>query len=146
MQGRAFSADELDSVAAGVLDRARKMQGQGAVVLALQGELGAGKTSLVQAIARGLEVRETITSPTFVILKSYETKDGAFKRLVHIDAYRIEDHGELAVLGFEDMLKEAGTLIAVEWPERVSALIPRSALTIALAHEPDGRRSITYAD
>ncbi len=146
MQGRAFSAEELDLIAAEVLARAREHKGKGAVVLALQGELGAGKTSLVQAIARALGVTETITSPTFVILKSYETTDSAFTRLVHIDAYRIEDPEELAILDFEAMTKEDGTLVAIEWPERVAALVPQDALRISLAHEADGRRSITYAD
>jgi tRNA threonylcarbamoyladenosine biosynthesis protein TsaE len=146
MHGRAFSVSELDSIAADVLDRLQRRKGDGASVLALQGDLGAGKTSLVQAIARALGVAEPITSPTFVILKAYDTKESAFARLVHIDAYRIEDQEELVVLGFGDLLKEEKALIAIEWPERVAALIPAGALHISLAHEADGRRSITYAD
>jgi len=143
MQARTFFEDEQDAVAAEVLAHLRAMNVSGAHVLALSGDLGAGKTSLVQAIARALGVTEALTSPTFVIQKSYETRDPLFKRLIHIDAYRIEDAQELQVLGFADVVAEPGMLIAVEWAERVAALVPKDALKVTLTHEGEGR-CITY--
>lgn len=143
MSGRTFSLDQQSTIAAEVLEHLRAAKVSGAHVLALSGDLGAGKTTLVQAIARTLGVREMLTSPTFVIQKSYETTDPLFKKLVHIDAYRIEDIEELRVLGFAELVADADALIVVEWAERVAALIPPDAVKLSLAHEENGR-SITY--
>jgi len=145
MTGRTFSYSELDAAAAEVLLRARAIRSKGAVVIALEGDLGAGKTSLTQALARTLGVTEDVTSPTFVIQKSYKTDDADFKTLVHIDAYRLDTERELEVLGFKDMLKSPRTLIVVEWAERVAKLIPDDALKITLAHEGEKERTMTYA-
>lgn len=106
-------------------------QRKGATVLALSGELGAGKTALAQAIGRALGVAEKIPSPTFLVMRSYKTTHSHFKKLVHIDAYRIEDERELSVIGFEKLLTEQGTLVALEWPERLRAL-PEGAVRVVL--------------
>jgi len=95
-----------------------------ASVLALHGDLGAGKTTFVQAIAGALGVEETVVSPTFVIMKKYETADGRFKNIIHIDAYRIEESKELDVLGFSEELARPSSLICIEWPERIAERLP----------------------
>ncbi len=120
-----------------------------AVVVALLGELGAGKTALAQQIAHVLGVTDAITSPTFVIQKSYKTSDADFKTLVHIDAYRIEDLKELTVLGFEKLLRAPKTLVLIEWANRIEALLPKDTLCVSLLHEDDETRRVeygTYAD
>jgi tRNA threonylcarbamoyladenosine biosynthesis protein TsaE len=114
-------------------------------VIALTGDLGAGKTALTKALARVLGVREQVTSPTFVIMKSYATGTSErFSTLTHIDAYRIESEDELRVLGFEELLSDTKQLVVIEWPERISGLIPKEALTLSIAIGEEGERIISY--
>ena len=115
-----------------------------AVVVALLGELGAGKTSFAQQIAHLLGVTDAVTSPTFVIQKNYATTDADFKHLVHIDAYRIEDLAELKVLGFEKLLHKPDTLILIEWANRIESLLPQDALCVSFLHEDDSTRRVEY--
>ncbi len=121
----------------------------GAMVVALLGELGTGKTAFVQQVAYVLGVVDSITSPTFVIQKSYTTSDEDFKTLVHIDAYRIEDLKELSVLGFEKLLQKPHTLVLIEWANRIESLLPTDALCVSFLHEDGEMRRVeygTYAD
>ncbi len=91
----------------------------GAFVAGLSGHLGAGKTAFVKAVAKELGIEEIVTSPTFVIMKIYETRDDIFKRLVHIDAYRLEKREDLEALRFEDVVADPHNLVMIEWPENV---------------------------
>ncbi|HXK39651.1 MAG TPA: tRNA (adenosine(37)-N6)-threonylcarbamoyltransferase complex ATPase subunit type 1 TsaE [Candidatus Paceibacterota bacterium] len=118
-----------------------------ATVLALSGDLGSGKTAFVKALARHLGVEEHVTSPTFVIMKTYNiqptTNDGnGFGRLVHIDAYRMQSAAELSVLGWEGLLADPANLIALEWPELVEDVMPEDALTLAFEHVDETTRSV----
>lgn len=90
-----------------------------AMVVGLSGHLGAGKTAFVKALAKEMGVEEIVTSPTFVLMKIYETKDARWPRLVHIDAYRLERAEELAALDWERLVADPHNLIMVEWPENV---------------------------
>lgn len=114
-----------------------------AVVVALSGELGAGKTTLTQAIARELGVSVVVQSPTFVISKYYDTTDERFDHLVHIDAYRIEKESELIPLRWESLLKQPRTVVIVEWPERIAAALPQDTYWYRLSHE-GSERTISY--
>lgn len=116
---------------------------QGATVIALVGDLGAGKTTLVQAIAHMLGITETVVSPTFTIAKFYETKDSRWQKLIHIDAYRIETEDELEPLGFAALVATPGTLIIIEWPEQIKAALPLRALWFTIEHY-DNMRRITH--
>ncbi len=95
-----------------------------ATVVGLYGNLGAGKTALTQAFARELGIEGAITSPTFVIEKLYETQHPIFKRLIHIDAYRLTSGKELQVLDFEQLVENKNNLIVIEWPENVKEILP----------------------
>jgi tRNA threonylcarbamoyladenosine biosynthesis protein TsaE len=121
---------DLDAFAQRLLEE--MVPASGASVLALSGELGAGKTSLTQALGRALWVAEKIPSPTFLIMRSYAVAHPRFSKLVHIDAYRVDDPHELDILGFADLLREQGTLIVIEWPERIETLIPRDATRLRM--------------
>jgi tRNA threonylcarbamoyladenosine biosynthesis protein TsaE len=94
-----------------------------ALLVGLSGHLGAGKTAFVRLVARTLGINEDVTSPTFVIMKIYDIdpKSGFlnWKKLVHIDAYRLERSEDLAVLNFEELLEDKNNLIMIEWPENV---------------------------
>lgn len=114
-------------------------------VLTLSGELGAGKTVLVRAIARALGITEHVTSPTFVIMKTYDVPEHYLaKRLVHIDAYRVEDIGEMRVLKLPELFKEEGALICIEWPEHIRELVPDDARTIHIDITGEEKRTIAY--
>ncbi len=117
---------------------------ESATFVTLSGSLGAGKTAFTQAVARALGVEEIVTSPTFVLEKIYLLKDQLFKRLIHIDAYRLEKGADLASLGFDELMQDAGNLILLEWPEKVASALPKSAVRISLVANPDGSRTISY--
>lgn len=119
---------------------------EGATLVTLSGDLGAGKTSFTQAVAKALGVEESVTSPTFVLAKSYALPEGlAFRTLLHIDAYRLSGGNDLERIGFTDALTDSGTLIFLEWPEIVADGLPLPDVAITLTVEDDGSRTITYA-
>lgn len=124
--------------------------GRQATFVTLSGELGAGKTAFTKAVAKVLGVEEVVNSPTFVLEKIYAlpASDGhtvSFKRLIHIDAYRLEKDADLAPLGFDELMKDAGNLMLLEWPERVADALPLPAARISFEVLPDDARRILYA-
>jgi len=122
---------ELSTVVAALRAAAGKRNTNTAVVVALHGDLGAGKTTFVQHVAKSYSVCEIVTSPTFVVMKQYELEDQAFDQLIHIDAYRLDSDVELSVLGFAELLATPRTLICVEWAEKVSNLLPADAIHLS---------------
>lgn len=119
----------------------------GATLVTLSGDLGVGKTAFTKAVARVLGVEETVTSPTFVLEKIYQLgcETPKFKRLVHIDAYRLETGSDLAPLGFDELMQDAGNLILLEWPEKVADALPTPAIKISITVNAGDSRIITYA-
>ncbi|MFA6414727.1 MAG: tRNA (adenosine(37)-N6)-threonylcarbamoyltransferase complex ATPase subunit type 1 TsaE [Candidatus Paceibacterota bacterium] len=122
----------------------------GATLVTLSGELGAGKTAFTKTVAWALGVAERVTSPTFVLEKVYLLSPelghrmSKFKKLVHIDAYRLESGSELAALGFDELMQDAGNLVLLEWPEKVADALPEPSVRIAFVAETDGSRTIIY--
>ena len=96
--------------------------------------MGAGKTYFAQALGKVMGVEKNMPSPTFVIMKSYEVDWGGFKKLIHIDAYRLEKEQELLNLGWEKLVNDPENIILIEWPERVPGLIPENARRILFKH------------
>ena len=115
-----------------------------ACVIALQGDLGAGKTAFSKAAGEILGVTENVTSPTFVIEKIYPINWKGFKNLIHIDAYRIEKDSELLHLGWEEIVQETENLVLIEWPENVSGIIPEDAKRINFKFIDEDTREISY--
>lgn len=116
----------------------------GATLVTLSGELGAGKTSFTQAIARELGVETSVTSPTFVLMKIYALNGSAFKRLVHIDAYRLQGGEDLRALGFDEVMQDAGNLVLLEWPEQVASGLPKADHAITLRVVSETTRTLSY--
>lgn len=121
------SLEETDQVAKDWLKEAseRYRDAHEALVVGLSGNLGAGKTSFTKAVAKELGIKEDITSPTFVIMKMYDTDRSPWKKLIHIDAYRLERGEDLRVLGFEKLVADKTNLIIIEWPENVTETLER---------------------
>ncbi len=119
-----------------------------AVVLGLRGELGAGKTTFVQQLARQMGVREVVQSPTYVLMKKYALPDGLnpmgqkrrFKNLVHIDAYRLENPKEFAALKPAEFLDDPSNLVVVEWPERLGSALPKADLNLSFSADGAGEQ------
>ncbi len=111
----------------------------GGVVMALYGELGAGKTAFVRGLARGLGVEDEVVSPTFTIVNEYS---GGGKELLHFDMYRLGGAQELLDIGWDDYLAR-DAVIAVEWSENVEEIFDGSEVTVRIEKRSDSEREIT---
>ncbi len=101
----------------------------GRSVVALRGEMGAGKTTLIRAVADLMGVEDQVTSPTFALVNQYAAATG--ERLYHFDFYRIEDEREAFDLGYEEYFY-SGDLCLVEWPEKIEALLPEAIVEVRI--------------
>jgi len=114
-----------------------------ALVVALEGDLGSGKTTFIQGLAQGLKVKENILSPTFVIQKDFLLKLKNFKNLYHIDAYRLKNPEELLELGFKDLIGNPENLIVIEWADKIKKILPKEILKIEFENLGEDKRKIT---
>ncbi len=144
MEATAHTKEELQQEAKAFVSRLSQKK-EGATVVALSGELGAGKTTFVQGMALMLGICDPITSPTFVVEKIYELSGQPFSHLVHIDAYRLKNAQELASLGFHTLITDPSNLMCIEWAENVQELIPSDAIRVTLSVLKEGGRHISYA-
>lgn len=113
----------------------KRWSGKKPLVLALGGELGSGKTTFAQGLARVLGVREKVLSPTFVLLKVYKLPAGeSFRHLIHIDCYRLDSPKDLLHLGFKNLLKDKDAILVIEWADRIKNLLPKNILRIKFKH------------
>lgn len=101
-------------------------------VVALRGDLGAGKTTMVQAMIAALGVRENVTSPTYALVHEYQSPRGPVH---HFDWYRLRDASQLVQIGWDDILRLDG-IVFVEWPERAAAALPSYAAEVRLEYVP----------
>jgi tRNA threonylcarbamoyladenosine biosynthesis protein TsaE len=114
---------------------AERLRGRAGVVF-LRGDLGAGKTTLVRGLLRGLGHEGPVRSPTYTLIEPYEISG---QRIYHLDLYRLGDPEELEFLGLRDLL-DGEALLLVEWPDRGAGVLPEPELVIDIAHAPPGRR------
>ncbi len=103
------------------------------LVITIEGDLGAGKTTLTRAICRGYGVTGDVTSPTFTIVHEYESPRSP---VYHLDLYRLRDARELVTIGWDDIIVTKA-LVIVEWPDRAPDLMPRGHVPISLSHVPE---------
>ena len=109
-------------------------------IIALQGELGTGKTTLAQAICRGVGIREDVTSPTFALVNEYHANG---RSVFHLDLYRLSGPADLTNLAWDDIIN-SGEIVIIEWPERAADRLPDEAQHITLDYVPgdDSRRTL----
>ncbi len=115
----------------------------GSKVVAFYGDLGAGKTTFIQALAKEMGINEPTTSPTFVIQKSYTAKK-YFDKLIHIDAYRLESGEELSKIRFEETLSTPNSLVCIEWPSNVESVLPKDAIKVECKFVDEGTREYNF--
>jgi tRNA threonylcarbamoyladenosine biosynthesis protein TsaE len=131
-----LDADELSRFGEAL---GRSLRAAPATVIGFSGELGTGKTTLVQAICRGLGVTVPATSPTYALVHQYRAGERA---VYHIDCYRLKTPGEARDLGFEDIMRDRGTggsgaIVLIEWPERAGSWAPPLDQHFRLAYDAD---------
>ena len=119
-------------------DIVKLARGKHAFVISLEGELGAGKTTFTQGVAGDLGIRETIQSPTFVILKRYSLRRPTSKlrrwtSLIHVDAYRLRAK-DFKVLGWKEFIKNSQNIILVEWGNKIKNILPKKTIRIIFKH------------
>jgi len=113
-------------------------------VLLLHGDLGAGKTTLTQGIARALGVREPVTSPTFTLVSEHRLPKPLrdIERLYHLDLYRLNDPEELEMIGYDDYIVPVDGVSIIEWPERAGDWLPERAVIIEIERSGEDRRLV----
>lgn len=130
-----ISVEETQEIARALAQDMKRMESDHARVIALEGNLGAGKTTFVQGFARALGIKEAVQSPTFVLMKMYELKQQKnLKRLIHIDCYRMESSREIEHLGLRELFNDKDAVIVIEWADRIKDVLPKHTVWISLAH------------
>ncbi len=132
--------EETQVIASGFVSDLVKLSASGlekpavtATVVGFYGDLGSGKTSFVQGVAKALGITVPVASPTFVLQKIYKLDEkiqNHFSHLVHIDAYRMDSADELSHIGWEEILKDSRNLICIEWPEKVFTGMPKDHIYV----------------
>ena len=112
-------------------------------ILALFGDLGSGKTTFVKGLASGLGIEKHVTSPTFNIVKVYPVSSGRIKRLVHVDAYRLNSDKDAESVGLLEILADPDTLTVIEWPEKIMELIEEKIKEIHFTFIDEMKRKIS---
>ena len=129
------SVDETDKIAREIASKVPKGS-----VIELIGEMGAGKTAFAKGFAKGLNVKEVVTSPTFALLNTYDCGDGS--KLYHFDLYRLEDIEELYLLGFEELFYPKNDICLIEWPQIAVDILPKHKMRITITKQDANRRKI----
>jgi tRNA threonylcarbamoyladenosine biosynthesis protein TsaE len=112
--------------------------------LALEGELGGGKTTFLKGFAKGLGIKEKILSPTFILIKKFniEHQTSNFKHFYHIDCYRIEKPKEILNLGFNEIIRNSKNIIAIEWADKIKKILPKRVIWIDFRFRNKSEREI----
>ncbi len=131
-----YSLNELEQVAADIIDAARSEH-----IWLIDGEMGAGKTTLIKAMAKQLGVTNTVSSPTFSIVNEYQDREG--KTIYHFDFYRLKSEAEAYDIGVDEYL-ESGNLCWLEWSEKIPSLLPERYFKIQLEVNDPQTRTIHY--
>ncbi|MEA1937276.1 MAG: tRNA (adenosine(37)-N6)-threonylcarbamoyltransferase complex ATPase subunit type 1 TsaE [Patescibacteria group bacterium] len=127
------------------------------LVICLEGNLGGGKTTFAQGLAEGLGIKETVNSPTFLIMKKYSVSGARLRSigaefrkraqkytLYHFDCYRISDCQEILDLGFEEIISGKNNIIAIEWSEKIRKILPKERINIKFKFVNEKTRKIKY--
>lgn len=115
---------------------------RGGDIVLLTGDLGAGKTTFVQGLAKGLGIKEKVLSPTFVLVRNHDVEHENIKTLNHIDLYRIEKPQEIENLGIGEFFSSEDSVTVIEWAEKLLNFTPKKCYKISLVYMGDEQREI----
>lgn len=136
-----ISLSTLPAYARAFVENLPRQKQEAAYVVGLEGELGSGKTTFVQEVARIFGIEGRVTSPTFVVLKMYPIDRAPFKRLVHVDLYRLHTD-DPDTIGWSEYVKDPENLILAEWPLRIHGGIPKGTRVLSFSVLGEDRRLI----
>ena len=144
MQYVSHNAQETGAIARDIATEvmAKMPYAEGAMVLALVGDLGVGKTTFTQSFASALGILENVKSPTFTLMQEYDVP-GTGMKLWHLDAYRLEGRDDLANLDLASVFGENRNIVLVEWPDKARSIFPKEHVTINFTHQGSDKRGIT---
>lgn len=127
-----------------------KKSERGALVLALYGDLGSGKTTFAQNFAEALGVKEKIKSPTFIIfrkskIENKKWREIGFENFYHFDVYRIHNEKEILSLGWEEIISSPENIVLVEWADKIENILPKNCVKINFKHMAGDKREINIS-
>lgn len=116
-------------------------------VIGLEGDLGGGKTTFLQGLAKGLGIKEKILSPTFIIIRKSKIQNSKskYENFIHIDCYRIEKPKEILDLDFKEIILNPQNIVTIEWAERIKKILPQNSLIIKFEFVNKNKRKITLS-
>lgn len=117
---------------------------QGGSVVCFFGELGSGKTTFIQGLAKGLGIKRRIISPTFIIIRHYQINFNQATNFYHIDLYRTQTKDDLLGLGVDEIIENNENIVAIEWAEKMNNLLPQKRVEIHCEYINDSERKITF--
>jgi tRNA threonylcarbamoyladenosine biosynthesis protein TsaE len=136
----AKNLNDTKKLAKDVAEKIRKTKkNKSAIIIALQGDLGAGKTTFVQFFAKTVGIKNKLTSPTFVLMKKY-------KNLYHIDCYRIRDAKDILALDFKEIISIPQNIVLIEWAEKIKKILPKNAIWLKFKIINEKQRKILWQD
>jgi len=136
------SEEETKRIGKELAQSTKNLKTEKALVISLFGDLGGGKTTFTQGFGQGLNIREKILSPTFVIMKRFEIQESRFSNFYHIDCYRIKDEKDLSSLEFREILEDSRNIIIVEWAERIQKVLPKQRIDVSFSFVDEKTRKI----
>jgi len=139
MQLTSHSPKETQKIASNLAKKLKKGE-----VLCLFGDLGGGKTTFVQGLARGLDVKKRVTSPSFVLMRKYPISGHLVTSLYHIDCYRIKSYKEILDIGFNEILEDKNAVIAIEWADKIKKILPDKRVDIKFEFVDEKTRKIDF--
>ena len=119
---------------------AKRLHLRGVTLIALYGELGSGKTTFIQGLAKGLGIKKRIISPTFIIVKTYKLQNQKF--FYHIDLYRVQSMDDIKGLGIDEIIDNTQNIVAIEWAEKMGRLLPKKRVDIYFEYVDEEKRKI----
>jgi len=137
------SSRATQKLAQDLIKKILKQKKRQAIVIGLIGDLGSGKTTFCQGLAKGLGIKEKILSPTFVIFRKFKIQNSKFKILYHFDCYRIEKPKEILKIGFKKIIAQPENIVVIEWAERIKKVLPRQTIILYFALLAKNLRKIT---
>jgi len=121
----------------------KKKNNEKAIIISLEGDLGAGKTTFTQGFAKKLKIKEKVLSPTFLIIKKFKlNKIKNFSNLYHIDCYRIKNFKEIIDLDFEKIISKPSNIVIIEWAERIKEILPENIIKLKFFYIDENKRKI----